>query len=170
MKKKRNSHWTSSNCFFTSFVGHAVSYNYQKTLKMKFPMDDVVISNSVCWKMRISILIYKYLFCCLKKKNNQYYQIKFSGTTGHITKITNVISKISSAIDQQFFWYNSSAGNNRNSSQVQSGNVIFWLMRSFLQWCLIIFIHYNYSVQGLTYFVQTVLRCSLLILTRILQK
>ena len=48
----------------------------------------------------------------------KFYEIKFSGETGRIEKITSLFSNISTAFDQQFFWYNSSTGNNINATQV----------------------------------------------------
>ena len=34
----------------------------------------------------------------------------FDGESGHIKSITNIISGVSSDIDQQFYWYKSSTG------------------------------------------------------------
>ena len=50
--------------------------------------------------------------------------LTFDGTTGRLKYINNVKSKISTKVDQNFLWWNSSAGNNVNSSQT-SGAYIF---------------------------------------------
>ena len=54
---------------------------------------------------------------------NEYYEISFDDTTGHVQSITNMHSTLSVKLDQQFFWYNASTGN-INSSQA-SGAYIF---------------------------------------------
>ena len=48
----------------------------------------------------------------------QAMKLAFNGTTGHLIKITNQVSGISSNVDQQFLWWNSSDGDNLNSTQV----------------------------------------------------
>ena len=35
----------------------------------------------------------------------------FDGESGHIKSIANIISGVSSNINQQFYWYNASTGN-----------------------------------------------------------
>ena len=50
--------------------------------------------------------------------------LTFDGTTGRLTSMNNKVSKISAKVDQNFLWWNSSAGNNVNSSQA-SGAYIF---------------------------------------------
>ena len=54
----------------------------------------------------------------------QVMTLQFNGETGRLETITNKLSKISSKVDQRFLWWNSSAGNNVNSSQA-SGAYIF---------------------------------------------
>ena len=49
----------------------------------------------------------------------QYYKVVFDGESGHIKSITNTVSGVTSNINQQFYWYNASAGNNINSTQVK---------------------------------------------------
>ncbi|XP_019848841.1 PREDICTED: lysosomal alpha-mannosidase-like [Amphimedon queenslandica] len=56
--------------------------------------------------------------------SNKYYNVTFDGSTGHIKKIINAVSGVSSNINQQFRFYNASAGNNIYSSQ-RSGAYIF---------------------------------------------
>lgn len=46
------------------------------------------------------------------------YKVEFNPDTGRLKSITNLKSGLSAMVDQQFFWYNSSTGNNINSSQV----------------------------------------------------
>ena len=46
----------------------------------------------------------------------------FDGESGHIKSITNMISGISSNINQQFYWYNASTGN-KVSKQVMDNSV-----------------------------------------------
>ena len=48
----------------------------------------------------------------------QYYKVEFDGESGHIKSITNTVSGVTSNINQQFYWYKASAGNNINSTQV----------------------------------------------------
>jgi lysosomal alpha-mannosidase len=55
---------------------------------------------------------------------NEYYNVVFDGATGHMKSITNIVSGISCDVDQEFLWYNASAGNNKNSTQ-PSGAYIF---------------------------------------------
>ena len=50
--------------------------------------------------------------------------LTFDGNTGRLKTITNKLSKISAKVDQNFLWWNSSAGNNVNSSQA-SGAYVF---------------------------------------------
>ena len=50
----------------------------------------------------------------------EFYSVLFDGTTGQVKQITNIISGITSGVNQQFYWYNSSTGNNKNSSQVRN--------------------------------------------------
>ena len=58
------------------------------------------------------LLIY---YCTI---STQYYKVEFDGESGHIKSITNTVSGITSNVNQQFYWYNASAGNNINSTQV----------------------------------------------------
>lgn len=46
------------------------------------------------------------------------YRVEFNTETGRLQRITNLKSGINAMVDQQFFWYNSSTGNNINSTQV----------------------------------------------------
>ena len=48
----------------------------------------------------------------------------FDGNSNRVKSITNKISKISVNVDQGFYWYNSSDGHNKNSTQA-SGAYIF---------------------------------------------
>lgn len=48
----------------------------------------------------------------------------FDGNTGRLKSITNLLTNISTNVDQNFLWWNSSAGNNVNSTQ-KSGAYIF---------------------------------------------
>ena len=50
--------------------------------------------------------------------------LTFSGATGRLMMMENKVSKISAKVDQNFLWWNSSAGNNINSTQT-SGAYIF---------------------------------------------
>ena len=50
--------------------------------------------------------------------------LTFDGKTGRLTSMNNIVSNISAKVDQNFLWWNSSAGNNVNSSQA-SGAYIF---------------------------------------------
>ena len=43
---------------------------------------------------------------------NEHLRLKFSNKTGRLVEIENLESKIKQSVDQQFFWYNSSVGNN----------------------------------------------------------
>ena len=54
----------------------------------------------------------------------QAVQVVFDGTTKRVKSITNKLSAISINVDQGFYWYNSSAGNNINSTQT-SGAYVF---------------------------------------------
>ena len=54
----------------------------------------------------------------------QAMTLTFNGDTGRLESITNKLSDISTKVDQNFLWWNSSAGNNVNSSQA-SGAYIF---------------------------------------------
>ena len=55
---------------------------------------------------------------------NEHLQVTFDSTTGHVQSIVNKDRKLTVSVDQQFFWYNASAGNNINSTQ-PSGAYIF---------------------------------------------
>lgn len=46
--------------------------------------------------------------------------MEFDGQSGQMKKITNMVSGSASNVEQQFYWYNGSAGNNKNSTQVLS--------------------------------------------------
>ena len=50
--------------------------------------------------------------------------LTFDGTTGRLKRMANLVSKIDADVDQSFLWWNSSAGNNVNSTQA-SGAYIF---------------------------------------------
>jgi lysosomal alpha-mannosidase len=56
--------------------------------------------------------------------DNGVMTLTFSGATGRLMMMENKVSKISAKVDQNFLWWNSSAGNNVNSSQT-SGAYIF---------------------------------------------
>ena len=55
---------------------------------------------------------------------NGVLEVAFDDVTGRIKYITNLALNQTIQLDQQFFWYNASAGNNMNSSQA-SGPYIF---------------------------------------------
>ena len=55
---------------------------------------------------------------------NVFLQVMFDSTTGHVQSIVNKERNLTVNLDQQFFWYNASAGNNINSTQ-PSGAYIF---------------------------------------------
>ena len=55
---------------------------------------------------------------------NEHLQVAFDETTGHVQSIANLDRKLTLTLDQQFFWYNASTGNNINSTQA-SGAYIF---------------------------------------------
>ena len=55
---------------------------------------------------------------------NEFLEVAFDEATGRIQSITNLALNTTLPLDQQFFWYNASAGNNVNSSQA-SGPYIF---------------------------------------------
>ena len=55
---------------------------------------------------------------------NEHLQVVLDGTTGHVQSIANLDRKLALTLDQQFFWYNASAGNNYRSTQA-SGAYIF---------------------------------------------
>ena len=42
----------------------------------------------------------------------------FDGKSGQIKTIKNVMTNIQTVVNQQFYWYNSSTGNNKNATQV----------------------------------------------------
>ena len=50
--------------------------------------------------------------------------LTFNGATGRLMMMENKVSKISAKVDQNFLWWNSSAGNNVNSTQT-AGAYIF---------------------------------------------
>ena len=54
---------------------------------------------------------------------NEYLRVVFSTDTGHVISMTNLASKESISLDQQFFWYNGSSGN--ADSRQTSGAYIF---------------------------------------------
>lgn len=59
--------------------------------------------------------------------SSSFLELMFSGTTGRMTQLTQVQSAghtLSVPLDQQFLWYNASAGNNKASTQ-PSGAYIF---------------------------------------------
>ncbi len=93
----------------------------------------------------------------------QHYEVEFSGSSGHIKKISNLVSKVSADINQQFFWYNSSSGNNQDSSQV---NTLPHLTIACLFICLLSIC----SVLVHIYSVPITLMCSLLILKTMMLK
>ena len=43
---------------------------------------------------------------------NEHLRLTFSNKTGRLAEIENLKSRIKQSVDQQFFWYNSSVGNN----------------------------------------------------------
>ena len=55
---------------------------------------------------------------------NEHLQVAFDGTTGHVQSIVNLDRKLIVTLDQQFFWYNASTGNDIRSQQA-SGAYIF---------------------------------------------
>lgn len=59
--------------------------------------------------------------------HSQIVQVVFDGSSKRIKSITNKVSKISVNVDQGFYWYNSSDGRNKNSTQ-KSGAYIFRYM------------------------------------------
>ena len=70
---------------------------------------------------RIIEVLYSYEFRSL---NLQHIQVLFDGLTKRVKRITNKDSEISVSVDQGFYWYNSSDGHNKNSTQA-SGAYIF---------------------------------------------
>ena len=50
----------------------------------------------------------------------------FDGESGHIKSITNIVSGVSSNIDQQFYWYNASTGNKASKQVMDELNKIFY--------------------------------------------
>ena len=56
--------------------------------------------------------------------SSQPYVLDFDQTTGHLKRINNTVSHIAANVDQTFLWWNSSDGNNINSTQ-PSGAYIF---------------------------------------------
>ena len=50
--------------------------------------------------------------------------LTFDGSTGRLKLMNNLKNKVSTKVDQNFLWWNSSAGNNVNSTQA-SGAYIF---------------------------------------------
>ena len=56
--------------------------------------------------------------------SKQAVRVVFDGSSRRIKSITNKLSDISVNVDQGFYWYNSSAGNNINSTQT-SGAYVF---------------------------------------------
>ena len=47
-------------------------------------------------------------------------ELTFDGSTGRLSHMRNLLSGVQVAVDQQFLWWNSSAGNNVNSTQVRT--------------------------------------------------
>ena len=43
---------------------------------------------------------------------NKYLRLTFSNKNGRLVEILNLVSQVKQSVDQQFFWYNSSVGNN----------------------------------------------------------
>ena len=54
---------------------------------------------------------------------NEFIRLSFSQDTGHLTSMTDLSSKITTALSQGFYWYNGSMGN--DSSKQPSGAYIF---------------------------------------------
>jgi lysosomal alpha-mannosidase len=43
---------------------------------------------------------------------NKHLRLTFSNKNGRLVEILNLVSQVKQSVDQQFFWYNSSVGNN----------------------------------------------------------
>lgn len=54
---------------------------------------------------------------------NEFLKLSFSSDTGHLTSMTDKGSKVITAMNQEFYWYNASVGN--ADSKQQSGAYIF---------------------------------------------
>ena len=54
---------------------------------------------------------------------NEFVKLAFSQDTGHLTSMTDLTSKVVTALNQEFYWYNGSMGN--DSSHQPSGAYIF---------------------------------------------
>lgn len=54
---------------------------------------------------------------------NEFVKLTFSQDTGHLTSMTDLSSKVTTALSQAFYWYNGSMGN--DSSHQPSGAYIF---------------------------------------------
>ena len=57
----------------------------------------------------------------------QAVQVLFDGSSRRVKSITNKVSKITVNVDQGFYWYNSSAGNNVNSTQASGTYIFRWV-------------------------------------------
>ncbi|XP_078576535.1 lysosomal alpha-mannosidase-like [Branchiostoma floridae x Branchiostoma japonicum] len=56
--------------------------------------------------------------------HNEHLSLIFDTTTGHLKTVTNLKNKLILNVQQAFYWYNSSTGNNQDSTQ-RSGAYIF---------------------------------------------
>ena len=63
---------------------------------------------------------------CYYTVSTQYYKVVFDGESGHIKSITNIVSGVSSDINQQFYWYNASTGNKVSKQVMDELNKIFY--------------------------------------------
>ena len=97
-------------------------------LRMRYMYNNMLCRHTLACNYSLGVTVYMWH---MHLTLTQAVQVVFDGSSKRIKSITNKLSKISVNVDQGFYWYNSSDGHNKNSTQ-RSGAYIFRYMQFFM--------------------------------------